>query len=315
MNKTYTDFVESCEKPSTQAVYKHYIRIGQYDVNSHSKENLKSFFDSTTFISIRDFYSFAFVFRAYAKYLRNIDLLTDLDEIDVASIKEQLRNSAEKRFITYDEYLEFLHDIEMCEECNEIFFVTIVMCIYEGMFADSFDGLAMLRKQDVEDNCVTIHMRDGSHHKMEITPRLVANLRELADRNYWERYNAIGGILSLPATGEYSDSVFKFSFRNPKDIFTNTRNMIRTKFSKLTSRYELDITPTQLFYSGIIHRASLVCKEKYDLDFIEIFDKPEYTRIVHGLLRDEFARCGHNINYAMMRYNIAENIKDFRSKH
>ena len=313
MDRTYDAFISSIKNSNTQAVYKHYAKIAEYDLSDHSFDNLNTFIMGLSFSSIRDYSTFMNAFKAFAKYLEDMRLLMDLEKINIDDARDRIRSSSTKRYLTHDEYLDLLHVVEVSENFNELFYVTMFMCIYEGLFAEGFRTLAELRKQDVDGTTVTLHFEDGTTHKIEVSLTLAQNLIELADCKVWERFGRYGNILTMQTEGHYPDSVFKIASRASKSNKVNIEAILMRKYSKLRNDYGFPSNPSQLFYSGMIHRASIACKEQTGLDYIEIFNDLKYRQLVNSLINNELIRCRYATNYDVLRYNIADNIGDFRT--
>lgn len=308
-------FIGSRENPNTAKVAKYVLKNATTDIENLSAEELKEFILELRPKSQKQITTICYILGAYAEWLseQNSDrasiLRQNVQAIDKKNLWKIAKPKAEKKFISYTQYVNILHDINVYEEYNPLYFDTLFSCIYEGIYCDDLSVLKNLRGSDVDGTTVTLHEDNGQTYKIKVTPALANKLKELANFDIWKRPNRYG-ICKVSMTGLYTDAVFKVEKRT-----TTSENARRfpyyDRLRKIKDEYVgYDLSPLHLYASGVIHRIKYLL-EKHNISLTEAFADNCRNRVATTIITNELERCNGIMEIGNFRELIKGHIDVF----
>lgn len=224
---------------------------------------------------------------------------------------EKAKPNAARKYLSHELYLNVLHDIDMFEETNALYYQTLFRVIYEGIYCDDMSVIANLRASDIQGNVIELHTDEGYFYKISLPEDLIEDLRELAKSDEWERKNRYG-IFKMKVSGKYLDSCFKIENRKD-DSNTTYRFGYYNKLRKITKEYvEYNLSPLQLFVSGIMHR---ICVELKNNDILikDAFANENRNKTVTNIITKELSRCEYDIPVRAFREQVVGHLEVFTS--
>lgn len=245
----------------------------------------------------------------YAKFIDDDNAYKLIQNIDRKSLWDKAKPNAAARFISYNSYLDVLHDIGMYEECNALYYQSLFRVIYEGVYNDDMSVIANLRASDIQDDIISLHTDDGYSYKMRLPKDLLEDLKELAESNEWERKNRYG-IHTVNTTGKYPDSVFKIQ-KQKADSKNTYRYGYYNRLRKIAKNYvEYYLSPSQLFVSGIMHR---ICEElkNNNISVEYAFSDNSKNEKVRKIIEKELSRCEYDIPVNAFREQVISYLDVF----
>lgn len=258
-----------------------------------------------------------YVLGLYAKWLfeqsivKTDVLFNTIQNLDKKALWKDAKPNANKKFISYERYKKLISDIDTFEEFNSIYYKTLFMCIYEGIYNDDLSVIKNLRSSDIEDNIVTLHEDNGYSYKIKVSNELSENLKYLATLDIWERPNRYG-ICRVEMRGLYSDTVFKIENRT-----TAVDDSFRfSYYAKLrnTSREYLgnSLFPLQLYTSGIMHRLNYLLR-KNGIETNEAFSNNCRNKTAHNIISAELFRCNYKTEVSNFRELVKGHLNVFEN--
>lgn len=259
--------------------------------------------------SIRSITTICSLVSAYAKFIKNNNAYQTIQNIDRNLLWEKAKPNAAQKYLSHELYLNVIHDIGMFEETNALYYQTLFRVIYEGIYCEDMSVIANLRVSDIDGNIVELHTDDGYSYKIVLPEDLIEDLKELAASNKWERKNRYG-IFKMKVSGRYTDTCFKIE--NRKDNSDTTyRFGYYNKLRKITKEYlEYNISPLQLFISGIMYHIRLEL-EKKNISIEDAFAEENRNKTVMNIITKELSRCEYDIPVKALREQVVGYLEVF----
>lgn len=200
---------------------------------------------------------------------------------------------------TYKKIIDYLNK-DVLYNGNDLYYKTLFMAIYEGMYNKNLTEIKNLRASDIDktENIVTLRDDSGNERTLKISSELVNNLLELSDVNTWYKIQGRSTEL-VPAYiyGEYEDSVFKILSYNCKDKSKSYKEFYYRRLKTLCGEFlGYQTSPLQIYISGIMNRVynelSSVNIESKDLKK----DNNSYTSTMKFFIGRECKRVNYKVN-------------------
>ena len=317
MNNYAQEFIDSTESKNTQKVIKYVFK--RIDVNGIENYNLMQVEQLILGMqpnSIKEITTITYILSSYAKWLqeRNIidndNLYQILQSLDKRLLWKKARPQASKKFISNKDFKMVIHDIEMYEEYNSLYYTTLFQAVYEGIYNDDLSVLKNLKKSDVDGNIITLREDSGHVYKIKVSEKLAKDIRQLADINIWERRNRFG-TCKVDMRGEYQDSVFKVESRTTASS-DSYRFSYYSKLRKIAKNYlEYSLLPLQLFASGIMYRIKIEL-EKSGIALEDAFTQNNRNKTAHMIIEKELIRTNSAIELSNFRELVSSHIDVFK---
>lgn len=166
-------------------------------------------------------------------------------------------NKKKNRFISHSEYLDLLNNIEMNEELNAEYYITLVMAVYEGIYSEDMSVIANARASDIniDKNTIILRPEEGEPYEFEISHELAVNMVKLSKEAYWYRRNR-NAVCEVLISGRHYDSVFKVEQRGGIDTLKNYHFAYMVRLRRINTIYFPDgaVKPRAMYVSGIMYR-------------------------------------------------------------
>jgi len=304
-------FINSFEVENTAKVIKHVLGDIEEKIENYSKVELEKFILDKEPNSYRAITTICYVIGVYAKWLNknypfegNI-LLELVTGIDKKQLWKEIKPTARKKFVTYYDLKRIINDIELYEEFNELYYKTLLRCIYEGIYSEDMSVIKNLRGSDIRGNSVTLREDNGHIYNLTITTELARDIIELSRKQVWERRNRYG-VCKVDMRGVNSDSVFKIEYRKSANIQNDKmRFCYYDKLRKICGRYlDNNISPFQLYISGIMYRIVTKLKEQ-NININDAMSLHNRDKNIHLLIQEELTRS----NYGSELGNFKEIVR------
>ena len=312
MNENIERFINSIESPNSQKVAKYALKNIDGDIEDYSVMEMEQLILDKQPSSPKEIITIIYILSSYAKWLqeqgivKNDNMLQILQSFDKKLLWQKCKPTAKKKFISYEQYKRVIHDIEMYEEYNSLYYTTLFSCIYEGIYSDDLSVIKNLKKTDVEENVVTLTEDNGHTYKIKISEKLARDLKKLADINIWERRNRFG-ICKVDMRGAHKDSVFKIENRSTASN-ESFRFTYYSKLRKIAKEYlEHTLLPLQLYTSGVMHRVKDELN-KNNISLEEAFADNSRNRMAHVIIQKELMRCNSSIEVGNFRELVKGHI-------
>lgn len=309
-------FMESIQVPNTAKVVKFVLKDVDTNIENYSMMELEQFILELKPSSPKAIITICYVLGLYAKWLQeqsivgNDNLYQMIQSLDKKLLWVKSKPNAKKKFISYEEYKRVIHDIEMYEEYNSLYYTALFGCLWSGVYNDDLSVIKNMRKSDIaNDGIITLHEDNGHTYKIKIPERLANDLMKLADIDTWQRPNRFG-ICNVDMRGVYPDSVFKIENRSTasNDSFRFT---FYAKLRKIAKEYlEYSLLPLQLYTSGIMHRIKSEL-DKNDILLEEAFAQNSRNRMAHLIISKELIRCNSSIEVGNFRELVKGHLDSF----
>ena len=260
MDNKVQQFIESIEVPNTRKVFKHvFNKIDVDNIENCNLIQIEQLIVNSQQSSPKSIITTIYVLSSYAKWLKEQDIIDNddfyrlLQSLDKKLLWKKVKPQAKKKFISYEQYKETVHDIGLYEDFNALYYQSLFKCIYEGLYSDDMSVIKNLRKSDIGENIVVLHEDNGHTYKLKITERLAYELKELSNINIWERQNRFGAF-KVETKGIYPDSVFKVESRSRGESSEiSYKFSYYNKLRKISKEYiDYGLPPFQLYISGIM---------------------------------------------------------------
>ena len=312
-------YIDSIEVENSAKVARHVLGDLDIDIEYYVRKDFEDLILGLSPNSPKAIVTMCYVLGQYAKWLcenglANERIVNEIHAIDKKALWKRAKPNAKKKFISYDEYLTALHDIEMYEEFNALYYATLFKCIFEGVYNDDMSVIKNLRASDIKGNVLTLREDNGHTYKFEVSEGLAADLKELAAIDIWERRNPYG-ICRVSMKGIYADSVFKVEYRKTKTQKVTTDGSLRfTYYSKLRKisdeHLSHKILPLQLYASGLMYR--IKCKlNQHGITLAQAFAPNARNRIAFEIISEEINRCNNIIEIGNFREMVKGHIDSF----
>lgn len=304
-------FISSIEVPNTEKVVKYVLGDLKEDIDHLKCNDLESLVLGFQPNSPKAITTICYILGIYAKWLQSEEmddgsLLKEVQLIDKASLWKRAKPNAGRKFISYKQMLEVLHEIEVYEEYNSLYYSTLFRCIFEGVYNDDLSVIKNLRSSDISGRTLILREDNGHTYPLKVSEELASALKELASIDVWERKNRYG-LCRIDMVGPHFDSVFKIEKRkNVKKAEEGSyRYSYYAKLRKIAENYvEYKLLPLTLFVSGIMYRVGNELRRE-GITLQEAFANNCRNKKVHKIIVDELTRC----NYVIDAGNIRDMVK------
>lgn len=311
-------YMDSIETENTKKVAKHIFKRIENDdgnIGNYNAIQMEQLVLSANPNSIKDIITTVYVLSSYTKWLQKQNIIDNdnahqiLQSLDKKSLWQKARPTAKKKFISNEQFKQVIHDIEMYEEYNSLYYTTLFQAVYEGIYNDDLSVLKNLRGKDINDNIVTLHEDSGHVYKIKVSEKLAKDLKQLSHMDKWLRPNRFG-LCQVDVKGVYPDSVFKVESRA-----TNSENSYKfsyySKLRKIAKEYVgHSLLPLQLYASGIMYRIKTEL-EKNNVTLEESFSQSNRNRIAHMIIEKELIRTNSGIEIGNFREMVKGHIDVF----
>ena len=308
-------FIESIEVSNTAKVVKFVLKDVDVNIENFSLMELEQFILDLKPSSPKMIITITYVLGLYAKWLQEQDIVSNdnlyqmVQSLDKKLLWKKAKPNAKKKFISHEQFKRVIHDIEMYEEYNSLYYTTLFQSIYEGLYNDDLSVLKNLRKSDIKENIVTLKEDNDHVYKIKVSERLAMDLKKLADINIWQRKNRFG-TCNVDMRGLHSDSVFKIENRSTasNDSFRFT---FYAKLRKIAKEYlEYSLLPLHLYASGIMQRIKVEL-DKNDISLEEAFADNNRDKVAHMIIQKELIRCNSSIELGNFRELVKGHLESF----
>ena len=310
-------FIGSIESPNTIKVVKSAIVNSSHNWNDLPNYNLIQLEDlilDSKPNSQKAITTICYVLSLYAKWLKDNELVDNdnlyqmIQSLDRSVLWMKAKPKAPKKFISHKRYLEVVHDIQVYEPMNALYYQALFQCLYEGIYNNDMSVIKNLRASQIHGNKVTLEESNGHKYELEISSELCRDLIELSQSDTWERKNRFG-IFEMKIQGDYPDSIFKLETRN--DNAKSVRFSYYNKLRKISKEYvEYDLLPMQLYVSGIMYRLRKIFTE-HNITLKEAFGNEEKDRMIHQIISKELIRCNYDNEVKAFREMVKGHIDIF----
>lgn len=319
MSDYIQEYVDSIESENSRKVAKHIFK--RINVNNDSIENYNVIQMEHLILSARpnsgkEITTIIYILSSYFKYLEENGLVDNdnakqiVKSIDKKLLWKKAKPLARKKFISYEQFKMTIHDIEMYEEFNSLYYTTLFSCIYHGIYSDDMSVLKNLRASDIQDDGLVTLREDNSHiYKIKVPEKLAKDMKQLASINIWQRPNRYG-ICNVDMRGVYKDSVFKVENRSTSSE-ESYKFTYYAKLRKISKDYiEYTLSPLQLYTSGMMHRIKDELN-KNDITLEEAFAENSRNKMAHLIVSKELLRCNSSIEIGNFRELVKSHLDIF----
>lgn len=286
-NNRYEEFLATIPSIKSQRVYRSYSQLGEFDYTDCDVGLVEKAIISVNPKSVKSITTVCNTLKKYAEFLGNTHLSKVVDSVDRKELWERIKPKDLRKFISYSQYKEICHDIDIYEDHNSLYYKTLFMALYEGIYNSDLSVVKNLRTSDIKDNGVTLHPDNGKEYYLCVTDELIKHLKELSDVTTWEQAARFNDI-QLKLIGNYQDSCFKTVQRYST---TNEMRFYQVRLRKIVEKYvEYPLKPYDLFISGIAHRIAEKLKDE-GLTLQEAFKIHIRVPKIRKIFLDELKRC------------------------
>lgn len=235
-------------------------------------------------------------------------IIDEFDAVNKKAIWERHKDNARK-FISYNQYLEIIDDIDKSEELNSLYYSTLFKCLYEGIYDKNWKTVKNLKLSDLSEHKVSIN-DNNQNWELDISEDLTERLIELSGIDKWERKHRYG-ISQVNLIGEDFKNCFKIEVRNRDNMNESAYYFYQRKFELIVKKYiGYKTLPLHIYISGIMHRI----KENLNLAGIsleEAFRSGNKNKIVYKIISDELSRVHYEIPVAKFKNHIHSHLNVF----
>lgn len=299
----YKDFLFSIESEKSRSVYKSYSSLGEFDYTDCDYDLVVKAILSTNPKNVKAITTACNVLKKYAKYLGDTHLIRVVDTVDRKKLWEDIKPDEIQKYISHSQYKSICHEIEMYEEHNSLYYTTLFMAVYEGIYNADLSVIKNLRIKNIKDDKVLLIPDNGESYWLNVSKELIDNLRELSEESYWEQ-NARYGYVQNKLIGKYPDVCFK-TVQRKGTVYEDS--FYRTRLRKISTDYvEYSLSPFDLFISGMMFRITEKLKEE-GISLQEAFSLHNRDKRVAEIFSDEFNRCRYS--------NVVRNFRELVVNH
>ena len=307
--------MESIKVQNTAKVVKFVLRDVDANIENFSLMELEQFILDLKPSSPKSIITICYVIGLYAKWLQEQNIINNdnlyqmVNSLDKKLLWQKAKPQAKRKFISNEQFKRVIHDIEMYEEYNSLYYTTLFQSIYEGIYNDDLSVIKNLRKSDINDNIITLREDNEHTYKIKVSERLAKDLKQLADITTWQRRNRFG-TCNVEMRGLYNDSVFKIENRSTASN-ESFRFTFYAKLRKIAKEYlEYSLLPLHLYASGIMHRIQMEL-EKNDISLRDAFSENNRNRMIHLVVQKELIRCNSSIELGNFRELVKGHLDSF----
>ncbi|MCI8815044.1 MAG: hypothetical protein HFH60_02700 [Lachnospiraceae bacterium] len=311
MNKEMQKFVQIYNNRMCDSVFNKLERLGYHDnFLDASKEEIEQIILKLKPRSKRSIITLCSMFNSYAKFIGNVDACQIIQKIDKSLLWEMAKPNAEKKYISHSTYESILEKIGLLEEINVLYNQALFRVVYEGVYCGDMSVVFNLRLSDIHDNTVELHPNNGKPYDLILPENLIEDLKELAELDEYECKNKYG-VFRVEATGKYPDSCFKIRSRKDDYLDATYRFGYYNRLRNIIKKYlGYNLSPTQLFISGIMYRISLEL-ENNNIPIEQAFAGGVMEKRVSNIITKELHRCKHNISVNAFRELVTPHLEIF----
>ena len=310
-------YLASIDNPNTEKVARHVLGEINSDIDAYKRKDLEQLILNLRPSSKKAVTTICYVLGSYAKWLQTQGQSSDTFLFELRSIdKDRLWNEAKpnamKKYISFPDFERTLHDIEVYEEFNSLYYATLFRCLYEGIYNDDLSVIKNLRARDIQGSILTLREDDGHEYKFKITPELADNLRELSAINIWERRNRYG-ICQVDMKGQFGDSVFKVEYRKTNKLNDDSsfKFSYYAKLRKISTEYvEHKLLPLQLYVSGLMYRIGNELNA-HGITLQEAFSENCRNKMAHEIISKELIRSNYTAEISNFREMVKSHLEVF----
>lgn len=305
-NNRFEEFILSIPSTKSQEVYKSRSSLGEFDYTDCDVGLVEKAILNTNPKSEKGITTACNILKKYAEYLGNKNLLRIVDSIDRKELWIKAKPDILQKFISHKQYEDVCHDISLWEEHNALYYETLFMAIYEGIYSKDMSVLKNLRAKDIEDNKVIINPDVGENYTLNISKELANKLCELSEVSTWEQTGRYGYI-QFQLIGDFKDTCFKTVQRADK----NESSFYYRRLRKIATNYvEYPLRPYELFVSGLVYRISEELKAN-GITLQEAFSTHYRSPNVRNIFVNELSRCHYSNTVSNFREMIMNYLDVF----
>lgn len=309
MNSRYEEFISSLSSSKSASVARSLSVLGDFDYTNCDAELVTQAILSTHPTTVAFISTVCSYLKRYAEFIGNEELIKIIVSLDRQEILKRCKPKS--RFISHHQLQEILHDIDMWEEHNSLYYQSLFWSIYEGIYNADLSVIKNLRASDIDGNKVTLYPDNGESYELVIPTELAELLAELSEVNGWEQ-NA-RQIIVIPFSSGYPDSCFKMVQRENNNGITvdRIRDFYYKKLRKISTDYVgFNISIKNIFVSGVMHRIQIRLEEAgYTLEDAFSFNRKKSE--ISNIIAAELEYSHFNIEPRAFRSLIAGHLNDF----
>lgn len=300
-NNKFYEFVSSISSTKSQSVYKLYSSLGDYNYTNCDVDFVEKVIIDANPKNIKNITNICGVLKKYAVFINDKNLVNVIEKIDRHKLWKTIKQRGVKKFISYQQYQNICHDIDMWEEHNSLYYKTLFMAVYEGIYSNYSQNTSVirnLRSGDVEDGIVILRPDDEESYALKISKELSDNLIELSSINIWEQTGRCG-TTQHKLSGDYLDTIFKT--KKTKNATNREFEFYYRRLNKIAKNYiEYPLTAYELFISGLMHRIVVKLKAT-GITVQEAFKMNNRNKEVKKIFSDELTRCHYTNTFGNFR--------------
>lgn len=278
--------------------------INEYDLTKYSSEQYEELLINIKPTSLIDLSDAIYKLNDILKYCYddyNEDVLLSINKeslwLKIKDKNKLKRYFSEKKYQYIVDYL----NKNVLYDNNDIYYLTLFMSIYEGIYNKGLTEIKNLRLSDIntETNIVLLKDDDGNERELQISDELKENLFKLSNKKIWyKKQGRNHKIIEQELVGEYDDSVFKIVLRTDNEVEKSYREFYYRRIKTIVKEFiGYNTTPLHIFISGIINRVY-----KQLLDFNITYDEIKkssnsFTITSRFFIKKECERVGYNVNF------------------
>lgn len=311
MNKKYSEFLKSCEATQSDGtihMMKYYSYLGDYDYSECTTDDLKQLIKYSNPKAITVVTRIILVMRKYANFLNDTHFIETVNKLERKEVWNEIKSDMTKKFISNEDIEDIFKCINLDNELNnEIYYRTLIRCIYEGIYSKDLSVIKNLKSTDVNGQIVTVREDSGHTYELEISEQLTDDIKELGYIDYWIQRNARVEY-KIKTIGEDKHSCFKINRRGDGvtyyDYYYKRMHFIFKKY------YGQIVSPYVIYISGMIHRIKLAL-EKNGFTLRESFMEQNRDILTREIIEHEMKRSNCNISLTELKERIRGCIDNF----
>ncbi|MCM1223528.1 MAG: hypothetical protein NC548_54675 [Lachnospiraceae bacterium] len=311
MNEKYSEFLESNREmlsKETIQLLTYYSNLGDYDYSDCTTDDLKELIKEFKPRTVTVVTRIMLVMRKYANFLNDTHFIETLNQLDRKEVWNEIKPDMTKKFFSNEEVEEIFDAINLDNELNnEVYYRGLIRCIYEGIYSKDLSVLKNLKSTDLNGNIITVREDSGNTYELEISEKLVDDIKELGYIDYWVLRNARVEY-EVKTIGEDKRSCFKINHRRDGvayyDYYYKRMNFIFKKY------YGHVVSPYVIYISGMMHRIKLAL-EKNGFTLRESFVEQNRDILTREIIEHEMKRSNCGMTLGDLKERIRGCIDNF----
>lgn len=319
MNEDYTKFINSYDNENTRKSIKFFIELlEKHNIELSSNvitdnDQLENVFVKCNIQGFNSVIGFRSVLKNYSIFIKDKTLFNLITKLDIYHVLKTLKANIQHSYLSesefeaiYDEIGKYNNDEDTFFH-NRLYYKTLFLSIYEGIYCDDMSVIKNLRVSDINGTAITLHYDSRTEKHINISDRLAKDLITLANDidpkkkvSVWYRNNR-NGLCKIPTQGLFYDSIFKVEIRSANSKYSY-RSSYYGRLRRIAEEYIGHlIAPKNIYFSGIINRV----KKRYgksDKDFIKALEASDKTLI--KIYEDEAKRSNYGVAFWNFRQTI-----------